>query len=89
MKRVKDLHFFNSIRQIREFDFGVFFYFDGLVISEIKKGTEFKWEHAKQAVEATEDYFGENAPVVYISNRVNTYSIVATDWFKFLNNRQQ
>jgi hypothetical protein len=89
MKRVKDLEFFKNIRQIREFEFGVFYYFEGLVISEMKEGVELKWYNAKQAVEASQDFFGKNAPITYISNRINNYSIVATDWVKFFKNRQQ
>lgn len=89
MKRVKELGFFKNIRQIREFEFGVFYYFDGLVIGEMKEGAELKWENAKKAVHASQDFFGNQVPIVYISNRVNSYSIVPTDWIKFYQNRHQ
>ena len=89
MKRVKELDFFKNIREIREFEFGVFYYFDGLVISEIKEGIVLEWEMAEMAVLAAQEIFKENQPIVYISNRINNYSIIATDWVKFFKNRQQ
>ncbi len=89
MKRVKDLDFFKNIRQIREFEFGVFYYFDGLIISEIKEGVVFHWKFAQKAVFAAKEFFGDHARLVYISNRVNNYSVVPKDWVKFYKNRHQ
>lgn len=89
MKRVKELDFFKNIRQIREFDFGVFYYFDGLVISEMKEGVVLEWEMAKLAVQAAQEVFGENQPIVYISNRINSYSVDPLNWVKFYKNRHQ
>lgn len=89
MKRVKELDFFKNIRQIREFNFGVFYYFDGLVISEMKEGVVLEWEMAELAVEAAQEVFGENQPIVYISNRINSYSVDPLNWVKFYKNRHQ
>lgn len=89
MKRVKDLDFFKNIREVREFEFGVFYYFDGLVISEIKEGVIFGWEMAEKAIQAAHEVFGENKSISYISNRINTYYVTPTDWAKFYSNRHQ
>jgi hypothetical protein len=89
MKRVRELPFFKNIREVREFDFGIFYYFDGLVISEIKEGVIFDWNMAEKAVIAAQEIFGENAPIAYISNRINSYTISPTDWIKFYNNRNR
>ena len=83
MKRVKDLPYFKKIREVREFEFGVFYYFDGLVISEIKEGVVFDWNMAKRAVAAAKEIFGEETPIAYISNRINSYTVVPTEWLKF------
>ncbi len=89
MKRVKDLNFFKNIREVREFEFGVFYYFDGLVISEMKEGIVFGWEMAQKAVKAAREVFGENKPIAYISNRINNYHVLPMDWAKFYKNREQ
>ncbi|MGB3152251.1 MAG: hypothetical protein WBB27_16465 [Maribacter sp.] len=89
MKRVKDLKFFENIREVREFEFGVFYYFDGLVISEIKEGVIFGWEMAEKAVMASREIFGKDKPIAYISNRINKYHVLPTDWAKFYKNRGQ
>lgn len=89
MKRVKDLTFFKNIKEVREFEFGVFYFFDGLVISEIKEGVVFGWEMAEKAIRAAHEVFGEDRPVAYISNRINNYYVLPTDWAKFYKNRGQ
>ena len=89
MKRVRDIEFMKNVRQIHEFDFGVFYYFDGLVISEVNEGVVFRWKMAKKAVKAAHDLYGKDEPIVYISNRINNYLISPTDWFKFFKNRNQ
>ncbi|AZQ59620.1 hypothetical protein EJ994_12675 [Maribacter sp. MJ134] len=89
MKRVRELPFFKNIREVREFDFGIFYYFDGLVISEIKEGVIFDWNMAEKAVIAAQEIFGENAPIASISNRINSYTVSPTDWIKFYNNRNR
>ena len=89
MKRVKDLNFFKNIREVREFEFGIFYYFDGMVISEVKEGVVFGWEMAQKAVRAAHEVFGVNKPIAYISNRINNYHVLAMDWAKFYKNREQ
>ncbi|PIB38017.1 hypothetical protein [Maribacter sp. 4G9] len=89
MKRVKDIPYFKKIREVREFEFGVFYYFDGLVISEMKEGVVFDWNMAKRAIAAAKEIFGNEKPIAYISNRINSYTVVPTEWLKFYNNRHK
>ncbi|MEL6975800.1 MAG: hypothetical protein AAGL29_10455 [Bacteroidota bacterium] len=89
MKRVRDLPIFKRIREIREFEFGVFYYFDGLVISEINEAVTFSWDMAQKAIDAAQEVYGKEKPIAYISNRINSYSVVPTDWAKFFKNRHQ
>lgn len=89
MKSVKNIDFFKNIRQVREFDFGVFYYFDGLVISEMKEGVIFRWKMAEKAIRGAHEVFGKDVPIAYISNRINSYFVIPTDWAKFYKNRHQ
>ncbi|MEM9363213.1 MAG: hypothetical protein AAGA43_11285 [Bacteroidota bacterium] len=89
MKRVREIEFFKNIREIREYEFGVFYFFENLVISEINEGVLFNWEMATKAVEAAYEVIGRDNTIAYISNRVNNYSVVAADWRKFYFNRHQ
>ncbi|WP_298995927.1 hypothetical protein ACOKFD_12945 [Flagellimonas sp. S174] len=89
MKRVREIEFFKNIREIREYEFGIFYFFDNLVISEINEGVHFDWEMATKAVDAAYEVIGRDNPIAYISNRVNSYSVVAADWRRFYFNRHQ
>ncbi|MEC7262689.1 MAG: hypothetical protein VXW38_03045 [Bacteroidota bacterium] len=89
MKKVKELDFFKNIRQVREYQFGVFYFFDGLVISEINEGETFGWSMAKKVIDAAYELLGRDQPIAYISNRINNYSVVPTDWLKFYKHRHE
>lgn len=89
MKRVRGIPFFKNIKEIREYQFGTFYFFEGLVISEVNEGVTFGWGMAKRAIDAAREVFGEDMPIAYISNRVNNYHVVPTDWSKFYTNRNQ
>ncbi len=89
MKRVKDIPFFKNIKEIREYHFGKFYFFDSLVIGELNEGITFGWEMGKRVIDAAREVFGEDMPISYISNRINNYYVVPTDWAKFFRNRHQ
>ncbi len=89
MKRVKDLDFFRNIKEIREYQFGSFYFFEGLVIGELNGGITFNWEMGEKVIDAAQEVFGENMPIAYISNRINDYYVVPTDWAKFYKNRHR
>ncbi|WP_036381124.1 hypothetical protein [Muricauda sp. MAR_2010_75] len=88
-KTVKEIDYFKNIREIRECDFGVFYFFDGLVISEIKEGVVFNWTMAKKIINIAYEILGKDNPIAYISNRIHNYSVIPTDWLKFYKNRHQ
>jgi hypothetical protein len=89
MKRVKDIAFFKHIREIRVYQFGTFYFFEGLVIGELNQGITMNWEMGKRAIDAAKEIFGEDMPIAYISNRINEYYVVPGDWAKFFKNRHQ
>lgn len=88
MKRVKDLDVFKRIQEIREFEFGVFYFFKGgIIISEIKEGILFKWKNAEKVIFAAHTVFGSETPIIYIANRVNSYYVVPSNWIMFYKKR--
>ena len=89
MKRVKNIPFFKNIKEIREYHFGKFYFFDSLVIGELNEGITFGWEMGKRVIDAAREVFGEDMPISYISNRINNYYVVPADWAKFFRHRHQ
>lgn len=88
MKRVRQLDLFKQIKEIREFDFGVFYFFkEGIIISEMNEGVHFQWDDAKKVVYAAQDIYGLQIPIIYVANRINNYTVVPSDWVKFYKNR--
>jgi hypothetical protein len=85
MTTLKNTYLYDDIIKEFNYPFGDLYLFKGFVISEIKEGVIFSWEnHAKKMVEDISEFAktnGEN--IVYISHRVNSYSVIATDWVKF------
>ena len=89
MQRAKEIDFFKNIKEIRECEFGIFYFFDGLVISEINEGVVFNWGMAQKIIDIAYEVLGRDKPIAYISNRVNNYSVIPMDWLKFYKNRHQ
>ncbi|WP_396632625.1 hypothetical protein [Maribacter sp. R86514] len=88
MKRVRELELINQIKEIREFEFGVFYFFKGgIVISEMHEGAHFNWKNAKKAVYAAQEIYDKDIPLIYIANRVNKYRVAPFEWFKYHKNR--
>jgi len=66
---------------------GTFYFFEDLIISEIKEGILFDWETAQDVIRLAEGHYGKNNKVAYISNRVHSYSLIPQDWLKFFKAR--
>ena len=88
MITVKASPLFSQVIKELKYPFGTLYVFDGFLISEINEGVHFSWdEHGKQMVEDVSCFLGTlGEDLIYISNRVNSYSVVATDWVKFFKN---
>jgi len=85
VQSVRETELYSEVLKELNYSFGDFFIFKGFVISEIKQGVVVSWkEHAKQYVQDIAYYLGtDGTDVVYISNRINSYSVKAVDWLKF------
>ncbi|MAQ75319.1 MAG: hypothetical protein CL613_03170 [Aquimarina sp.] len=85
MVYVKDTQYYNDALHVMTYPSGTYYLFDTFVIAEMKEGIVYTWEdHARQIVEELThlyDHNGEN--IVYISNRVHSYSTRPSDWIKF------
>lgn len=66
-----------------EMPFGNFYFFERFLVSELNQGVHFSWDKVKKVAEIASKYYGENNKIVYISNRVNSYSIEPQSWLKF------
>jgi hypothetical protein len=85
---IKQTEIYTSVLKELNYPFGDIFIFDGFVVSEIKQGINFSWkEHARYIVEDVSCYLGtDGRDIIYISNRIHSYAVVALDWLAFFKN---
>ncbi|MEC3908676.1 hypothetical protein VOI54_16735 [Tamlana sp. 2201CG12-4] len=65
-----------------EMPFGNFFFCDKFIISEINAEVHFDWNKIELVLKEAIKFYGLNAKLGYISNRVNSYSVDPQDWAK-------
>jgi hypothetical protein len=65
-----------------EMPFGNFYLLETYFISEIKDGVHFDWEMIQAVMDEVIEFYGKNAKIGYISNRVNSYSMNPQTWNK-------
>ncbi|AUP77475.1 hypothetical protein [Flavivirga eckloniae] len=65
-----------------QMSFGNFFLFEKFIISELGDGVHIDWPKIKTVTNEVLDFYGENAKIGYISNRINSYSIDPCIWTK-------
>ena len=85
MKKLRDTpYYYRAIHEIN-YSFGDFYLFDTFIVGEIHEDVHISWnEHGKMIAEELSNLYDNNGKdLVYISNRVNDYSLVPTDWKKF------
>lgn len=85
MISVKRTELYPKVLKELNYPFGDIFIFNGFVISEIKNGMNISWKnHGKRITEDISCYLGtDGSDIIYISNRVNSYAVMAVDWLKF------
>ncbi|WP_299123472.1 hypothetical protein [uncultured Winogradskyella sp.] len=88
MQSIKQTNLYTEVLKEMNYKFGNVFIFDGFVVSEINEGVSFSWEyHAQPIVKDVTDFTKcDGNDLVYISHRINSYSVVPTDWLKFFRN---
>lgn len=85
MTSIKNTALYQDVIKELNYKFGDVFIFEDFFISEIKEGVSFSWEkHAKPIAKDIADFAkGDGSDLVYISHRINSYSVIPTDWIKF------
>ena len=84
MKSIKASNLYAEVLHEINYPFADIFIFENFVISEIAEGVVFSWEdHGQYICEDVAKFVGESNNVIYISNRINSYTVVPTDWLKF------
>lgn len=86
--RVEQSNFEDKLQDYQVFDFGTFYFFDGVIVGELNEGITFSYKEAKKFIDVALEYYGPDKNVVYVSNRVNSYSVRPTDWVKINNTLQ-
>lgn len=88
MVSVRKTDFFNEVIKELNYPFGNVYIFEKFVVSELNQGETIGWEQTKLIVDDVTTFFNSNGEnVVYIANRINSYSVIATDWLKFFKQR--
>jgi len=82
--KVEDSNYINLEHEEIKLPFGNFYFFEKFVISELKDGVHFDWQRVKILSDIMISHYGKKRKdLVYISNRVNSYSIEPQSWLKF------
>ena len=67
--------------QTVQYDFGTFYFFDNVVISEINEGISLVFDDTLELIEQIKKYY-QGRPFGYLSNRIYSYSVDPTGYFK-------
>ena len=88
MKSITASNRYSDVLMELNYPFGNVYIFDGYIVSEISEGVVFTWEdHAKVICEDVANFVGsKHTNHIYISNRIHSYTVMATDWLKFFKN---
>lgn len=91
MISVKETSLNSEVLKEFNYPFGNVFVFRDFVISEINRGVSLNWDdYAKLIVDDVSCFLGTNGvDLIYISHRINSYSVVPYDWMHYFNNSYQ
>lgn len=87
--KVEDSNIIDLVKKNHSCKEGNYYFFDCFVIAEINAGVTYSWEVAKKVIDVVEEFYGKNAAIGYVTNRINDYSIKPTDWLKFHKNNHK
>lgn len=88
MVQMKDTKFYPWVLKEFNYPFGDVFVFKKFIVSEINEGVNFDYDKAEVVIKDICGFLGvkNGDKINYISNRVNSYSVTASDWIKFFKN---
>lgn len=85
--RVDESNLKYELEDVYILEFGTFYFFKDFIISEISEDVLFDWELASTVIDLAYGHYGDEPDLVYISNRIHSYSIKPQDWLKFFSNK--
>ena len=87
--RIEETNLADTVEDIFISKYGIFYFFEDYIISELNEDIVYTWEASQEAINAAYKHYGDNPSVCYISNRVNTYSVKPADWIKFFTTKNK
>lgn len=62
--------------------FGKIYCFENMIVSEFHEGSFIDYNSLSEFISEVKGYYSADQKVVYISNRINSYSVDPVGWFK-------
>lgn len=82
---IKNALVYNKIIDARHFEIGDVYIFKNFVITQINHGKHVTINSSKELIDYISSIYGNKKPFVYLSNRINKYSIELLDYPKHSN----
>ncbi|QWX83416.1 hypothetical protein H0I23_13270 [Cellulophaga sp. HaHaR_3_176] len=85
MNSLKTSKYYSEIITELNYPFGDYYLFDGFIVAEIEEGIIYTWENQGEMIttEIANLYDNNGGKLIYITNRINTYSVKPADWIRF------
>ena len=77
----------DDIEDVHISKYANYYFFENYVISEVHEGETYNWEAAQELISLIYSHYGENPSINLVSNRINNYALVPTDWIRFFNSK--
>jgi len=75
--------YFSKLKPFKlELEFGNYYLCEKFVVGELFEGVHLDWDMTKALITKIHAYYGKDAKIAYIANRVNAYSIDPQNWKK-------
>ncbi|MFD2188576.1 hypothetical protein [Aquimarina celericrescens] len=71
--------------QKHQIDIGMFYFYENFIVAEIKENVILNFESGRELFQLASEYYKGILPYIYISNRINSYSINPTEHYKLEN----
>lgn len=85
LNSLKNSIYYKEIIAELNYPFGDYFLFEGFIVAEVKEDIIYSWESHGQVIvnELAEIYDTNGGDLIYITNRINNYSVKPADWIHF------
>lgn len=82
MKFENSIYYKNLKNYKLEVPFGNYYLFEKFFVAELNEGIHLDWDKVKLISEELIAFYGENPKLIFISNRINGYSIEPQNWVR-------